>query len=99
MKSKGEKRVILLDTENEIAYDLTLASETLGDEWPKMDLIKSIDMIVNRASFNFLQVIATKAREEDFVFDVALDLYLLSKLKAEPDAELYKKYEPVAEPV
>ena len=94
--------VILIDTANKVAYDLTLLSENLISAFGGSDIIESIDLVAKETAFNLLQVAVNKDEsQEDFLIDAAFDVCILSSIKKEAnfDPEMYTELSRVLEAV
>lgn len=89
---RNDKRVILLDGINRVAYDLTLANSELSTSAGCGSLITAIQIIRNRVAYNVLQMMSTAQPDETFSGEIAEDLFFLGHLNAEPSAELYNEF-------
>jgi len=90
--NKYHKKVILIDTVNNVAYDLTLLSSNLAQRVGGSDIIESVDMITNEMSFNLFQAMANdKDSREEYLTELAFDLHCMNTIKKEaiPDQKMY----------
>lgn len=88
---KLKNRLILLDTKNDKAYDLTEISEVICEDFEDLDFLSSLNQIVGSLSINIIQMTATGDDGLAFFKDSAQQLWLLNHIKVKSDNALFNQ--------
>ena len=95
-----KERIILVDTKNKTAFDLTMVLEDIND-FGQGTLIDTIREISYDIAFNMLQIAGIASEEEgiqDHIREIARDVTLLNKFRfLMPDKKLYQQFETFVE--
>lgn len=74
--------LILIDSKNKKAYDLTLLGENYRDAFGRECIIENINQINYELAFNLLQLVpVAEDGSNEFIQDIAYDILMLSKFK------------------
>lgn len=95
-----KERIILIDTKNKTAFDLTMILENIND-FGQGTLIDTIREISYDIAFHMLQISGIASEEEgikDHICEIARDVSLLHKFRfLMPDEKLYQQFETLVE--